>query len=238
MSHIFKLQTKKLGIFELLAMGFDLYLFKIKIFFAFFLLFLPFLILFVSLSRYSNGNPNLLLGIMSFLSFLLYMFAIVPLYSAILAILTESVILQDNIQLKSVFERILSRILPLFSLWIRFLVRFSLLFLLLIIPGIIYGINNGFCIQALVLRDQQGKSAFKYSQSLVKGNWWKIFSFSLVITLIVFGLMEIFTKTLSIVIPNSPILVDNISNFLSQLIILGASIGGNLLFLNLEFQKK
>ncbi|WP_414568320.1 hypothetical protein [Nostoc sp. CCY 9925] len=238
MSTLSELQSKKLGVLELISLGFDLYIQRNRLFLSFLLIYLPFVIILIGFSEYIRYNPNSYFGILYSIFYIFYMLIIVPIYVVSLCILTESCVLQENIQPQAVVRQILSRILPLIILWIRLALTSALLFLLLIVPGIIYSINNGFCLQAFILRDQRGKAAFQYSRTLVKGNWWKAFFFSLLTYLIVFGLQGIFNKILSSVIVNYPILVAIISNVLTQVIGLGVGIGGILLFLNLEFQKQ
>ncbi|MDZ7952125.1 hypothetical protein [Nostoc sp. DedQUE09] len=238
MSTLSELQSKKLGLFELISLGFDIYLKKNRLFLGFLLIYLPFVIILIGFSESISYNFNSLFLSLSFLFYIFYIFVIVPIYVVTLSLLTESCVFQENIQPKAIVRRILSRILPLIGLWVRFSLTSSLLFLLLIVPGIIYSVNNGFCLQAFILRDQRGKAAFQYSRTLVKGNWWKTFFLSLLSYIIVFGLQGIFNKILSTVIANYPIVVVVISNVLAQVIGLGVTIGGVLLFLNLEFQKQ
>lgn len=47
--------------------------------------------------------------------------------------------------------------------------------LLLIIPGIIWGIYYTFWVFVVALRNLNGKAALDYSESLVKGQWWRVF---------------------------------------------------------------
>jgi len=53
--------------------------------------------------------------------------------------------------------------------------------LLLIVPGIIYYIYYLFFSVIVVLKDLKYKEALDYSKNLVKGRWWKIFGFFLVL---------------------------------------------------------
>ncbi len=238
MTTLSELQSKKLGVFELISLGFDLYLQHNRVFLGFLLIYLPFEIIFIDFPSYIFSNFNSSLEFLLFVLFTyFYLLVIAPIYITTICILTESCVFQENIQPKALARRILSRILPMIGLWTRFLINLFSLLLLLIIPGINYSINNGFCLQAFILRDQRGNAAFQYSRSLVKGNWWKAFSFSLLTLLINFGLQGIFDKTLSSVVANYPIFTVISSAFVS-LIALGVEIGGVLLFLNLEFQKQ
>lgn len=231
------LQNKKLGLFELMAMGFDLYLKNFRSFFSLFCLtLLPFSIIFQFLALNFAPNPSLLIPY--YLFFIFYFFAVIPVYTIALAILTEGYIVGKKPQINVAIRQILSRILPLTSLNIRFGFIFLLRFLLLIVPGVIYAVNNGYVALAFILRDQRGKAAFKYSRALVKGNWWKVFFFYLLIYITSFGLQALMNKILSSVIINSPTLVTILSSTLSALVGLGVGISGVLLFLNLDFQKR
>ncbi|MBD2525180.1 hypothetical protein [Nostoc sp. FACHB-133] len=235
MSILSELQSKKLGLLELISLGFNLYIKKNRLFLGLFLIYLPFSIILTVLSYYL-----LLYGYILYLWVLISIFYIFvySIYSATLCILTESCVLQENIQPKAVVKWVLSHILPLIGLEIRFFITSYLLFLLLFVPGIIYFINNDFSFHAFILRGQRGKAAFLYSRTLVKGNWWKAFFFALLTYLISGGLQAIFYKIFNITVANSSILITVISTALIQLILLGFGICKVLFFLNLEFQKQ
>jgi uncharacterized membrane protein len=49
------------------------------------------------------------------------------------------------------------------------------LLILCIVPGIVAAVYLAFVTYAVVLRDKSGKAALKYSHSLVKGQWWRVF---------------------------------------------------------------
>lgn len=232
MSILSDLQTKKLGLFELLAIGFNLYLKHFRTFLSLLLLTLPFTIVIQILPPNSS---NLFFAIFA----LFYFLIVVPVYTIAFSIVTERYILGEKPELKSVLRRVLSRLLPLTSLNIKFGIIYFLRCLLLLVPGIIYLVNNGYFGLAFILRDQRGKAAFQYSRALVKGNWWKVFFFYLLIFfLIPFGIQAFMSRILSSVIANSPILVTILSSTLVALISLGVGISSVLLFLNLDFQKR
>ncbi len=237
MSILSDLQTKKLGLFELIAIGFDLYLKHFRSFFSLLCVaILPFLIIFQILILNVSSNSILLIPFGIF--YIFYLFVVIPVYTIAFAILTEGYILGENPQLNVVIRRILSQILPLSCLNLRFGIIVGLRLFLLIIPGVIYAINNGYCGFAFILRDQRGKAAFQYSRSLVKGNWWKVFFFNVLLNIIIFGFQAAMNKILSNVIVNSPASVTILSSTLASLFTLGVVISGVLLFLNLEFQKQ
>jgi hypothetical protein len=237
MSILSDLQTKKLGLLELLAMGFDLYLRRFQGFLTLFCVtYLPLLIIYQSIVL--NPPSNSILQI-SYSLFSMFLFLILgPVYTTALAILTEGYVLGERPQVDVAIRQVLSRILPLTGLNIRFFIIFYLRFLLLIIPGMIYAVNNGYFGLSFILRDQRGKAAFQYSRSLVKGNWWKVFFFNPLIFTINFGLDRLISKFLSSFIVTSSQLVTLSPFVFVSFVALGFEISRILLFLNLEFQKK
>jgi hypothetical protein len=236
MSILSDLQTKKLGLFELIVMGFDLYLKHFRSFFSLLCILLPFSIISQILVLNLSSNSNLLIPFWLF--YIFYFFVVIPVYGIAFAILTEGYILGENRQLNVAIRGILSQIIPLNCLSIRFFTIFYLSFLLLLVPGVIYGVNNGYYALAFILRDQRGKAAFQYSRSLVKGNWWKVFFFYVLFYIIIFGFQVVMNKTLSSVIVNFPVLVTILSSTLAMVVSLGVAVSNVLLFLNLEFQKQ
>lgn len=237
MSMLSDLQNKKLGLFELIAMGFDLYLNNFRIFVSLLCITnLPFSIIVNSLSPYVSFNPSL--SILSFSIYLFWLIFVIPFYSGASAILTENFIMAEQPQLKIVVKQILHRILPLTSLNIKFSIIYFLRVMLLIVPGIIYAVNNGYYFLSFILRDQRGKAAFQYSRSLIIGNWGRVFFFNLLTVIPVFGFQVIINKVLSNVIANFPILIALISSTIVGLVGHGLVISGVLLFLNLDFQKR
>ncbi|MEH2281734.1 MAG: hypothetical protein V7K90_10480 [Nostoc sp.] len=235
MSILSELQSKKLGLLELISLGFYLYIKKNRLFLGFFLISLPYWIIVGVFTKYLAYNIYNLYYWGFFSIFNIFGYSI---YSATLCILTESCVLQKNIQPQAVVKWILSHILPLIGLEIRFFITFFLRYLLLVVPGIIYFINNDFYFHAFILRGQRGKAAFIYSRTLVKGNWWKAFFFTLLTYLISGGLPIIFYTIFNIPYQNPSILISVISPALTQLIFLGFGICKVLFFLNLEFQKQ
>jgi hypothetical protein len=237
MNILSELQSRKLGLLELISIGFDLYFKNFRLFLGLYCILLPFsiIILFSNLGL-SSSNP--VLPILYFLFYLFYFIVVIPSYTAAISIIIEGLVLGERPQLQVVVRRIFSCILPLIGLNLRFSINYFLRFILFIVPGIIYVINNGYYATAFILRDQRGNAAFEYSKTLVKGNWWKVFFFYLIVSLTNFGLLRIFSKILSIAIANSPILVAVLSNALTGLVGLGVGVSGVLIFLNLEFQTR
>ncbi|MBD2677507.1 MULTISPECIES: hypothetical protein [Nostoc] len=237
MSTLSELQSRKLGLLELISIGFDLYLKNFTLFLGIYCIALPFsAIILVGSTGAFSSNPILL--ILYVLFYLFYLIVVIPGYGAAYSIITEGLILGQRPQIEVIFRRILAAILPLVGLNLRFGINYFFRFLLLAIPGIIYLVNNGFYTTAFILRDQRGKAALEYSKTLVKGNWWRVFFFYLITGLINFGLLRILDKILSIAIVNNPILVAVLSNALTGLVGLGVGVSLILLFLNLEFQTR
>jgi len=58
------------------------------------------------------------------------------------------------------------------------------LFLLLIVPGIIWSLYYSFFVFVVALRGLSGKAALDYSKGIVKGQWWRVFGYLLVIELL------------------------------------------------------
>ena len=238
MSTLSELQSRKLGLLELISIGFDLYLKNFRLFLGLYCMVLPFSTIFIIFSSLGASFSTPVLPILYFFFYLFHFIVVIPSYTAAISIIIEGLVLGERPQLKIVVRRILSCILPLTGLNIRFGLNYFFRFLLLIIPGIIYQINNGYYATAFILRDQRGKAAFEYSKTLVKGNGWRLFFFYLIIGLTNVGLLRILEKILSIMIVNSPILVAVLSNALIGLVGLGVGVSVILIFLNLEFQAR
>lgn len=236
MSILSKLQNKNLGIFEILAMGYSLYFNNFRAFAILVCILLPFSIITDILAGYASINPSLLI-LTAILSIFFGLF-VVTIYTPAIAILVEDIVLNKETRVNVALKQVVNRAFPLVKLNIRFFINLYLRIFLFIIPGIIYSVNNIFYYVTYILRDQRGKSAFKYSSSLVKGNWWKVFFFSLLVSLNAFGALFFFHQIVSIFIPNYPIIVSIISSILTFFFGVGIVISTVLLFLNLDFQKR
>lgn len=237
MSMLSDLQSKKIGVFDLLAMGFGLYLQHFRSFASIFcVLLLPFLV-FIQVA--TLHPPTNIVGIIATILFYVFYFIfVIPVYTVVFAVFTEEYVMGNRPQLNTAMKHIWSRVLPLTGLNIKFSIIGGLRTLLLIIPGLIYYVNNVYYSYAFILRGQQGKSAFQYSRMLVKGSWWKVWAFFVVGGLVAFGLNILIGKILAPVIPNAPTVVAIVSNTVASLFSLWVGIGGVLLFLNLDFQKR
>lgn len=61
------------------------------------------------------------------------------------------------------------------------------LFLLLIIPGIIFSIYWIFAYYALIMDEKSIIESLRHSTSVVRGNWWRILGYLVLVTLILIG---------------------------------------------------
>lgn len=236
-----RLESKEVGLFELISMGFDIYFQNFKSIFTFFCISLfPFQILFYfMLERLEKktiiGNFSIN-DCIAFVITCLLLFIVSDVFFIWIAVATENIIYRRN---KDAIQVISSRFLPLTGLSIRFSISFFLRYLLLLIPGLIYIVNNQFFGCALILKDQKGKNSFIYSQSIVKGHWWKVLFFGIITTLITFLLSYIFSRTLN---PISFISYPEIKSIISlsfvSIISVGFGIANILFFFNLSFHKK
>lgn len=78
-----------------------------------------------------------------------------------------------------------------FFLWTHFITSLiiGLFTLLLVVPGIIVYVQYIFILPIVALRNVYGGEARDYSKNLVKGQWWKVMGYSLVIALLGLGLV-------------------------------------------------
>ena len=68
-----------------------------------------------------------------------------------------------------------------------------LLFLLLIIPGIIFMVYWIFAIYIFIGENKGVSESLRASKKIVKGHWWKVFGFLLLIVIIAFAVIGIFS---------------------------------------------
>ncbi len=237
MSILYELQSRKLGLIELLSMGFDVYLKNLKpMLLCFCTIMLPSTIGYFSFFKYNINNFSALALVLDHIAlFAFYTFATI--YSIAISVITDNYVHGRNTSYQSVAKKIISSFIPLFCLFFLFAINIYLRFLLFFIPCIIYAINNSYYGLAFILRDQRGKAAFAYSRSIVRGNRWRVFFFFFFVLFTAFGLQIIFTKLLNIIPFMNDFWVFVLSHTLVQFIGIGISISGILLFLNLDFQK-
>jgi len=101
-----------------------------------------------------------------------------------------------------------------------------LLLLALIIPGIIFLVYWFFTINAIILSKKEGKAAMDYSKSLVKGRWWEVLGYLLVIGILPIIVIAAF-GLLTLAIPDtSPlmILVSTVSDIIFAYCIVGMTV--------------
>ena len=231
MSTISEIKNRKLGLLEILGLGYYIYLKNIKLFLTLFcILILPAMIILLVIRTYNWV-------LIDFLYSWIYLLVFVPIYSMSMTAATENLVLKKETRFKTLMSRIFSDLGTLINLNFRLYIAVILRLFLLIVPGIIYLINNGYCLTAFILRGQKGKAAFNYSRTIVKGNWWRVFFFLVLTLSSLFGLQAILSKVLNTIPFLNPLSVLLLSTLIPQFICIGMSIGSVLLFLNLDYQK-
>ncbi|NEN89437.1 MAG: hypothetical protein F6K48_11235 [Okeania sp. SIO3H1] len=237
MSILSELKSRKLGLIELISMGFDVYLKNLKpILLLFCTISLPFSIIMSALTTEVQNSPSGLF-LAFYYVFLIFFILVSSIYYIAVSVITDNYVHERNTNYQSVVKKIFASLVPLFLLSFRFWINYFLRCLLLLIPGIIYLINNGYYGLAFILRDQKGEASFLYSRSIVEGNWWRVFFFSFLVGLISIGLQTVFSQFLNTIPFINPFWVSVLSETLPTFITIGISLGDILLFLNLEFQK-
>jgi hypothetical protein len=82
------------------------------------------------------------------------------------------------------FTEAFANTLPLWprAIWTMLLLcaGLTLATLLLVVPALICAVGWAFTRYAIVLRGESGWSALRYSWNLVRGNWWRVFSYVLI----------------------------------------------------------
>lgn len=239
MSIISEIKNKKLGLVEILVLGYELYLKNLKLYLTLFCaLILPSFIIIIVIRDYTiTQNSNLILILVDFLYTGFYFLVYIPIYSMSLAAATENFLLNRETRFKTLMSRIFADIGTLVNLNFRLSIAFILRSFLLVVPGIIYIVNNGYCIYAFVLRGQKGKAAFNYSRTIVKGNWWRVFFFDILVIFTILCLKIILNKVLNTIPFLNYLTVLFLSSLIPQFVLIGTSIGSILLFMNLDYQK-
>lgn len=236
MTMMSELKNQEIGLIQLVSMGFKIYLKNLKpILLVFYTIYLPFLIIDSFLTSETKNNPSELFWVY-YSIFVIVASLAYSIYFIAISVITENYVSGRNSSYRSVVEKIFVLLIPLFILELRFSINYLLRCLLLLIPGIIYLINNQYYRLAFILRKQKGKAAFAYSQSIVQGNWWRVFWLIFLLGLTSSGLQIIFSKFLNIFLNDFLIFI--LSHTLPEFIVIGINIANTLLFLNLDFQKE
>ncbi len=220
MTILYELKIRKIGLIELILMGFDVYMKNIKsILMLFFRIVLPFIIILIFFISLINIFVNfeeigLTLGLV-IISFqiivpLIFLIIIYTIYNIAISVITDNYVHGINISYQNVVKKIFSSLNSILWLGLKYRVNVLLGNLILVIPGIIYSINNLYYGSAIILRDQRGEAAFAYSRSIVKGNCGRVFVYKYLFTYIslifyilisgilqqIFSILSIFLKTL------------------------------------------
>lgn len=110
------------------------------------------------------------------------------------------------------------------------------LFILFIVPGIIWMVYYTFKDQVVALRGIKNKEALDYTKYIVKGNWWRVIGYSLVITLI--PVVIAFPLSLSVSILTNYYAgiepFEIIINTITDLMLSFTTVGMTVLFLDME----
>ena len=107
--------------------------------------------------------------------------------------------------------------------------------LLLIIPGIIWWFYYIFLIYAIALRGLSGKTALDYSKAIVKGQWWRVFWYSIVIGIINLVVSVIIGLPFGFMPEN--IITETISGTFSDVVSMLFSVMMIIFFLNCDYLK-
>ena len=224
-----ELFKKELTLVELLALSWGIYCHKFKTILAISLIiYIPANIVRYLFILFFNQMNTYVFLLSYFFDFLLISIAILG-----ITVITESAVNEQKydgildwrktISLaldswdKCVFANTLAGVLAIF------------LSFLLIIPGIIWSIYCVFITPAVALRDIAGKEAISYSVYLVKGNWWKVFSVSVLIFIVT--LIPSFAASLM------PYSAGFIFDICADVALAFFSVAITVLFLNLELVK-
>jgi hypothetical protein len=238
MTILSELQTKKLGLIDLLSIGYYIFFKNLKSILGIICVtLLPIQVLYLGVNElFKVGAISTTLYFFSSLVFLIAFPIASYVYYTAVAVITEHFVYGTE-KHKNVRKLLSSRLMPMLLLSFEYTINYLLRSLLFVIPGIIYSINNLYSGLALIVRDQRGKAAFTYSKAIVKGNWWKVFFFIILNSFITLVSQTILSKFFSLFSFLNPSLISVLSQVLAIVISIGSGIGSILLFLNLEFQK-
>ncbi len=111
-------------------------------------------------------------------------------------------------------------------------VLLTALFILLIIPGLIFAVWWIFTIIIVALTDKRLFDAMNYSRELVRGRWWKLFGYALVMALI--SMVVLWAVGWVFGIFGSNYVADVAGNIISDIVGAFFIVAGVMLFRNLE----
>lgn len=134
------------------------------------------------------ASPLGIVAIIFMVLSILYL-AVVSVYTTIWAECAMIVLVKDrsmNPTARAVFEHSRQYIRPFF--WTSFLTGLLVILwgLLLIIPAIIFGVYYSLSSQVVIGENLKGMAAIKKSKEYVKGMWWKVFGYSLLLIMVCF----------------------------------------------------
>jgi len=246
-----RLQNKKLGLIELISMGYHIYFENFTaIIVTFCVIDLPISIVFtlVMVNLETRFSHNYLFYFMG--NFFLYLVDYIGffIFWIILSLIISRYIYQRENNNETILGEIFYNFIPLLLKWeiqsilllnARFLVNSVIRLILFVVPGLIYLLNNVYYPLAFILRKKRGTQAFTYSQNIVEGNRWKVFLLlfvSILLELIIPIIIRIITGNIDEEYLSFSELL--LSRLLHGITIIGINIALILLFLNIEYDKK
>lgn len=130
-----------------------------------------------------------------------------------------------------------------FAIWPRiimtyiltnFLITFGLMFL--IIPGIVLMVFLAFANPITVLRGSYGFEAIRYSFSIVKGQWWRIFLYTILLNVITVGFSLYVISGIFVLSEN--IVINVLIQLLVSCLAYYLNTFNTILFLNIDYMKQ
>lgn len=150
--------------------------------------------LFVLSSTYLDGiaqtTVNLVLGILGIAAFIL-MAAVYLLAKSGMILLVKN--FESRQRVKEALLEGKKYIWPIFIVSLLVVVFVILWGLLFIIPGIIFAVYYSLAVYVLIIENQRGKAALNRSKELIKGYWWAVFGRYVVIGIVMFLVMRVFS---------------------------------------------
>jgi len=107
---------------------------------------------------------------------------------------------------------------------------------LLIIPGIIWAIYYTFAVYVVAAKGIGGKGALDYSKGLVRGRWWKVLAYILLIGLLIILATIIVSVPLALLLTNEHVYLLFAAMF-AMIVATFYSTAAIVLFINLDYSK-
>jgi hypothetical protein len=133
---------------------------------------------------FEPANFNLLEFLVVVFDFLIGIVAIIAIIFILKAYLDKK-----PVSLNFAFDNALNNWIPALGTIILMSVLLFLLFLLLIVPGVIFAVFWAFALFVVLFKGKNGLKALKYSKSVVKGRWWRVFAYQIIFSIIVLAIL-------------------------------------------------